>query len=608
VKRLVEHWRRADAWVQDHLSRRWQRWLAWRGHWRPREDSFHLLMAGLVGILGGLTNALFHFFTAALRAPLQSGLGLDLEILQPGWELVRFLVLLLGAVIAGVILRVGDRLARTGGSTNLLEVVVAGDGRLPFRPNLVRALSSLISVASGASIGREGSIVQMAATLASKLGQFGQWPPYRLRLLVACGAAAGMAAAYNAPIAGAVFAALIVLGNFSMNLFAPLMFASVIAAVVSRTFFGIEPLYRVPEFEFTRIIQLPWFVVLGALAGVLGAGFLRLLQLAERAFQRLGQPIHVRLGLAGLFVAFLVHFVPEVWGNGYTVASDILQHATGSRFTISFLGLLLLAKLVATTATVGAGTVGGAFTPTLFLGAALGCLVGQTLQHLGLATSLPVGAFTLAGMGSVLAATTHSPLLATIMVFEISLNYSLMPALMLACAVATLISRQLHAASVYTEPLQRKGLLGDSETSLLGVATQRKIGDLMREPVPPVQETATFRELGQRFLTTSYNFLPVVDASGRLTGLVALQDLKGYLNAGQELQAVIAFDVMRPPPPCVTPGQLLHEALPVLLATELRHVPVVTTLAERRLVGSLVRSEALGALSEALAPKSSPGN
>jgi CBS domain-containing protein len=140
------------------------------------------------------------------------------------------------------------------------------------------------------------------------------------------------------------------------------------------------------------------------------------------------------------------------------------------------------------------------------------------------------------------------------------------------------------------------------------VATQRKIGDLMREPVSPVAETATFKELGQRFLTTPFNFLPVVDASGRLTGLVALQDLKGYLNAGQELQAVIAFDVMRPPPPCVTPSQLLHEALPVLLATELRHVPVVSTLTERRLVGSLVRSEALGALSEALAPKGSSGN
>jgi CIC family chloride channel protein len=206
-------------------------------------------------------------------------------------------------------------------------------------------------------------------------------------------------------------------------------------------------------------------------------------------------------------------------------------------------------------------------------------------------------------MASVLAATTHSPLLAMIMVFEISLNYSLMPAIMLACAVGTLVSRRLHASSIYTEPLRQKGLLEDAESERLGAATEQTVGDLMREPVPPVKETATFRELGERFLTSSYNFLPVVDAHGRLSGVVALQDLKAYLNAGPEFQAVIAFDVMRPPPLCLTPNLRLHEALPILLASEQRNVPVVSTLAERRLVGTLARTDALSRLSEAIASK-----
>lgn len=589
------------------MSERWERLLAWRGRWLPREETFHLMLAGLVGILGGLTNAFFHYASHMLRLLAMGLTGDPVEIAVELTPAMRLVVPTLGALLAGLILRWGQQYLRDrGGSTNLLEVVVAGDGRLPFRPNLIKAASSLLSVASGASIGREGPITQVSATLASKLGQIALWPPYRLRLLVACGAAAGMAGAYNAPIAGSVFAAQIVLGNFSMNLFAPLMFASVTAAVVSRTFFGIEPWYSVPEFEFTRILQLPWFVVLGALAGVLAASFLRLLQAAERVFQRLGQPIQVRLTMAGLAVGGLAVMIPEVWGNGYSVTSRILQNAP--QYGIAWLSLLLLAKVGTTVLTVGAGTVGGVFTPTLFLGAALGSLFGQVLHVLGLAESLPVGAFALAGMGSVLAATTHSPLLALIMVFEISLNYSLMPALMLACAVGTLVSRQLHANSVYTEPLQRRGLLGEAEPDQLGAATQGKIGDFMREPVPPVSETATFKELGQRFLTSPNNFLPVVDDRGRLTGLVALQDLKGYLNAGQELQAVIAYDVMRPPPACVTPNQLLHEALPVLLATELRHIPVVNTLTERRLVGSLARAEALSALSEALAPKGTAKN
>jgi CIC family chloride channel protein len=154
----------------------------------------------------------------------------------------------LGGLAAGLVLHWGLRLVGPQGSTNLLEVVVAGDGRLPFRTEFVKTVSAIISIATGASIGREGGITQLAATLSSKLGQFAKWPPYRLRLLVGCGAASGIAAAYNAPITGAIFSALIVLGNFSMNLFAPLVFSSVIAAMVSRSFFGIEPWYQIPRF------------------------------------------------------------------------------------------------------------------------------------------------------------------------------------------------------------------------------------------------------------------------------------------------------------------------------------------------------------------------
>src|SRR5580658_4047575 len=168
-----------------------------------------------------------------------------------------------GVGLLGGVLHWGLRLIGQQGSTNLLEVVVAGDGRLPFRSGIVRAISSLISIGTGASIGREGGITQLSATAASQWGQLAKWPPYRLRLLVACGAAAGIAGAYNAPIAGAVFAALIVLGNFSMNLFAPLVFSSVIATMVSRSFFGIAPLYVVPPFDVPSLTKLPWFVILG---------------------------------------------------------------------------------------------------------------------------------------------------------------------------------------------------------------------------------------------------------------------------------------------------------------------------------------------------------
>jgi len=265
---------------------------------------------------------------------------------------------------------------------------------------------------------------------------------------------------------------------------------------------------------------------------------------------------------------------------------------------------LLVAKLAATLATVGSGAVGGVFTPTLFLGAGLGATFALSLQQLGAGEDLPIAAFAVVGMGSMLAATTRSPLLAMILVFEISLDYSLMPPLMLASVVSILVARRLHPESIYTEPLRRKGLIVPQEATASEAAAERTVGDIMRTPVPPVRETATLREIADRFLTGANNFLPVVDARGQLVGLVALQDLKEYLGTEDEFRGVIAYDFMRPPPACVTPNQRLLEVLPVVLASEQRNIPVVSTLKENRLVGALPRAEVLGMFSEAIAASS----
>src|SRR5205807_1764427 len=269
-----------------------------------------------------------------------------------------------------------------------------------------------------------------------------RWQPYRLRLLVACGAAAGIAAAYNAPVAGAVFAAQIVLGNFSMNLFAPLVLASVVATMVSRSFFGIEPQYQVPsDVEFTHVTQLPWFVLLGLFAGMLGAAFLKLLRHSELLFSRVTQPLYVRMALGGLVVGAIATGYPQVWGNGYGATNQILH----DQYELGFLFGLFVAKLLATLMTVGSGAVGGVFTPTL-------------------------------------------------------------------------VARRLDPETIYTEPLRQKGLETERESALPGAATQQTVGDLMRDPVPPLKQTATFHEIADRFLTSPNNFLPVVDDKHSLVG------------------------------------------------------------------------------------------
>ena len=590
--------------LRQYFRDHWRRALRIREKLRFSEEAFHLLLAGGVGMIGGLVNLFFYYATESVKYLFLRHAGDPVEVAEIMADWLRVLTPTLGGLCAGLVLYWGLRLAGPQRSSNLLEVVVAGDGRLPFRSGLVKFLSSLITIGSGGSIGREGGITQLSATLASKWGQLAKWHPYRLRLLVGCGAAAGISAAYNAPISGAVFAALIVLGNFSMNLFAPLVFSSVVATMVSRSFFGIKPWYTVPPFEFTSVSQLPWFVCLGILSGVVGAVFLKLLNYSEEAFKKLDVPIYVRLAVGGLVVGVIALQFPEVWGNGYVVTNRILLGVYLQRAApLLFLTGLFLAKLLATLATVGSGAVGGVFTPTLFFGTAVGAIFGLGLHELHLAEELPIATFAVVGMGSMLSATLRSPLLAMIMVFEISLDYSLMPPLMLACVISIIVAGKLHPESIYTEPLRRKGVLVREEATASEAATERTVSDLMRAPVPPVRETSTLGEIANRFLTSANNFLPVVDAKSQMVGVIALQDLKEFLGSGEELLGVIAYDIMRPPPPCVTPNQRLLEVLPVVLASEQRNIPVVNTLKENRLVGALVRGEVLGIFSEAIAAR-----
>jgi CIC family chloride channel protein len=594
--------------ARNFFRRHWQGALHWREKLVFKEEAFHLLLAAVIGVIGGCVN-LFFFYAGEMVQRLFLPQPIDpvrAAEMFATWQ--RLAVPTLGGLAAGLILYWGFRLVGPQGSSDLLEAVVAGDGRLPFRTESVKTASALVSIATGASIGREGGITQLSATLASKLGQIAKWPPYRLRLLVGCGAAAGISAAYNAPIAGAVFAALIVLGNFSMNLFAPLVCSSVVATMVSRSFFGIEPWYHVPPFPPTAPAQLPWFILMGVLCGGVSALFMKFLRTAKQQFSHFDLPIYIRMTLAGLAVGVVAAIgFPGVCGNGYFVTNAILhgdyKAATGG---FSQLGGLFCAKLLATAITVGAGTVGGVFTPTMFLGADVGALFGMGLHYFGCAAVVPSGAFALVGMGAMLAGTTKSPLLAMIMAFEISLDYSLMPPLMLACVVAVLVSRQLHNESVYTEHMRLKGLSLMRENEQAGAAMDKTVGDLMQPPVPPMRETVSLRQLADRFLASPNNFVPIVDETKKLIGVVALHDLKDFLHDNKDLAGVIALDLMRPPPKCLTPGQRLLDALPLVLESELRNIPVVSTRAENQLVGSLSRAQMLAIFSEAIAEKSRP--
>jgi CIC family chloride channel protein len=422
--------------------------------YRAAERHRILFWAGVVGILGGLSSVLFRKLLELLATGLTGGSGGMVAIYSglPPWQ--RLITPALGGIAAGLILHFGGKLtSKRKNTTDYMEAVVLGDGYLSFRSSMTKTLSSMFSIASGASIGREGPMVQLAALLASLVGRTRRWSFARRRLILACGAAAGIASAYNAPIAGALFVAEIVLGSIAMETLGPLLFSTVLATQTVHFLAGNAPLYAIPPFHLNSGFELFDYLALGVLSGLAAPWFLRALRGSERLFGQTRLPVYWRTGLGGLIVGMLLLYSPQVCGNGYSVVTGILHE----QWLWSSLAVILLLKVVATCSSFGSGAVGGVFTPTLFVGASLGYLFGFVHQALGLGPFPSPGAFALTGMGMFLAATTHAPLMAILMIFEMTLDYQLILPLMLGCVVAYFTSHGFESRPIYSVPMQRKG-------------------------------------------------------------------------------------------------------------------------------------------------------
>ncbi|OZI68378.1 ClcB-like voltage-gated chloride channel protein [Bordetella genomosp. 1] len=422
-----------------------------------------LVLAAMMGVLGALATVAFREVLALLQRWLSGdaeahGLvslarGLD------AWE--RLLLPAAGGIVAGLILQWARRLPARGAG-DYMEAIAIGRGVIGLRQTLARSLSSVFSISTGASIGREGPMVQLAAMLASLCGRLLVLPPRHLRLLVACGATAGITAAYNAPIAGALFISEIVYGAIASATLVPLVVSSVVANIVTRQILHYDAVFHMPAFDFVSGWEVIYYLVLGVLAGLLAPQFLRILDLSRALFARLPVPLWGRLALGGLVVGALSVFMPEVWGNGYSVVNGLLHQPVAWQLVAA----ILVMKILATAASAGSGAVGGVFTPTLFVGAALGYLYGSLLQAL-----LPAGdvatvtSYAVVGMGAMLAATTYAPLMSILMIFEMTLSYEVMLPLMLACITGFVIAQQLRPASVYARSLasnaRMREMLGD---------------------------------------------------------------------------------------------------------------------------------------------------
>jgi chloride channel protein, CIC family len=565
--------------------RRLKFWVWFQELTRPTELQVTLIWAGVIGFCGAACSIAYRLATGFIHKVFTGNTapGLVESFTQlPLWG--RLLVPAIGGLIAGAIIQFGARFHGQVTTTDYMEAVVLGDGKISSRRSLVKSLSALFTNASGGSIGREGALVQLSAMVASLAGRLQRWTTPRLRLLVGCGAAAGIASAYNAPIAGAMFVAEIVLGSMAMEIFGPLVFASVIATLTVRGFLGPGPLYEIPLFRLNGNWEIGPYVLLGLGSGLIAPWFIRLLRASEKWAGHISAPVYLKMCAGGLVVGALAVFYPQVCGNGYSVINEILR----GQWFWQTLVLILIFKVLATTATFGSGAVGGVFTPTLFIGANLGFLFGTGTQHLTGSLAVNPSAFALVGMGAFLAAATHAPIMAIIMIFELTLDYQIILPLMLACVVAYYTSVKIEKRSIYAEALTRKGV-GDYTRQL----AELHVRDLMKPNPLTISLTTGFSEIGEKFIATRFNYLYVTD-QGSFLGAVSLHDIKSYLNTPELAKVVIAGDLLRDSFPVARPDASLTEALERFSHHDGERLPVVSH--DRQLIGSIAKTDVILAL------------
>lgn len=318
-----------------------------------------------------------------------------------------------GGLIAGLLLWLASR-KKTEAASDYMEAVAIGDGRMSLRQGLLRSLSSLFTVASGGSIGREGAMVHLSSLAASLVGRFIYIGTAHLRVLVACGGAAGVAAAYGTPLAGAIFIAEIVLGTLSIQSLGPLLIAAVSANITMRMMGDYHAVYEMIDVPRVAGPEIWVFVLLGIIIGIIAPGFLKLMTLSREQFSRTGIPLWLRLALGGFMLGILLIMTPDVAGNGYSVVWSLLHEPWAWHAIVA----ILFAKVLATALTVGSGAIGGVFTPALFVGAAFGSLYGQLLLLVFPGIGIPGYLFTLVGMGAFLGAATSAPFMAILMILK----------------------------------------------------------------------------------------------------------------------------------------------------------------------------------------------
>ena len=503
---------------------------------------------------------------------------------------IKFLYLFWGGAFVGLIIQYVAREAKGHGVPEVMEAIIIRNGIIRPRVVFAKLLASAVCIASGGSVGREGPVIQIGSAVGSTVGQFFRVNAKRMRTFVACGAASGIAAAFNAPVAGALFAVEVILGDFAIPQFSAVVISSVMATVISRTYLGDYPAFEVPEYQLGSPVELVFYVVLGFLAAGVALLFIRTLYSFEGVFDKKKWPEWVKASLGGAGIGVIGIFFPQIFGIGYDTITSALNNSIVWELALA----LVFIKVFATSLSLGSGGSGGIFAPSLFLGAMLGSFYGSLLSQIFPDLNISPGAYALVAMGGVVAAATHGPTAAILIIFEMSGDYKIMLPLMITCIIATVLAIKLKEESIYTLKLKLRGIniYGGRE---LNVLKGLKVRDIYRDSVEIIHESEPFPAILEKMAGSQHNYFYVIDKRNKIQGSISLQEIRRTILDYDHLKyLLIAADIMNDKVVSVSTDENLDEVMKKFGIHNIDELPVVADSDGNQIVGSIWQHDVIG--------------
>lgn len=556
------------------------------------EHTFMIIISIIIGILAGLGSILIRALIQEISNLSFPGHGSLLEnITQTPWYWIVLLPFI-GGLLTGPLIYFLSPEAKGSGVPEIIQSVLIDGGHIRKRVAIVKSIASAIIIGTGGSVGREGPIIHIGASLASAVGQFFQISGIRIKTLVGCGAAAGIAAAFNAPIAGALFAVEIILMDFAVARFSPIVISSVVATVVSRMFEGNFITFQIPPYQLVNPFELVNYTVLGLTCGLISFIFIKTLFYTEEwVINHLKLPGYLKPAIGGLLVGIIALAYPQVMGVGY----DSINNALQGRFVWDLALILIFLKILATSFSLGSGGSGGVFAPSLFVGAMTGYCFGIVMNSLFPGATASPGAYALVAMGGIVAGTTRAPITAIIIIFEITNTYDIILPLMITCIISAVLSSKFSRESIYTMRLMMRKV-NVNEGREINVMRSLFVRDIYSKRIEFISENESFGEVINELFSRESPYLIVIDEKKQMVGSIFLNNIRNSYFEWSELKdIIIAKEIASTAFSPVTLDDDCQDTLDKMIEAKLPGLPVIDSENRKRVLGMIWQKDILNA-------------